>query len=135
MLVWGTANPEGVVDTDGGCGAYFSDSDIRKATSDLIDKKVLCEHSGSSIGRVLSAWEYEGCLHCIFFVDTSLNGRVARRFIKDGVCSELSLGYLMNMCMSSNVPNRVVCGDKEVTELSIVVKGARHRCNIHAYVE
>lgn len=133
MIVWGTANPCGVSDV----GPLFSVSDIEYAVRDLVGKDVKCEHSGSVIGRVLSAWQYDGALQCVFRLDPSLNASVAGNLIKKGVCSELSLGYTVDMSMSAQpgVGSAVAFGRKRISELSVVVKGARHGCCIHGYAE
>jgi hypothetical protein len=135
MYVWGTANPRAVGESVGSGGAFFSLDDIREATGHMAGKDVLCEHSGSRVGHVVSAWEYDGSLHCIFLLDGTVNGNIAKRHVKEGKCSELSLGYTMNVHMSKGGDARLRCGSKEVRELSIVVKGARDNCYIHGYTE
>jgi len=135
MLVWGTANPEAVGCGVGSGGAYFSKEDLNTAQFDIIGKDVLCEHSGSKIGSVVSAWIYEDSLHCIFGISDSVNGSIAKRYIENKTCAELSLGYTMDMQMSADGCGLVEFGRKTVKELSIVVKGARKNCFIHGYVK
>lgn len=134
MLVWGTANPRGVSGTKSSESAFLSTREVELAAVDILGKSVLCEHSGSEIGSVVSAWVYNGELQCVFNIHNSVNGALASEFVRTGRCRELSLGYTMDVRMSkTDHGHRLRFGDKKMKELSLVVKGARHDCNIHAY--
>lgn len=132
MLLWGTINPTGEDDVYN--GFYYTKSDLQKCVQscELIGKPVLIEHTGSEIGTVVSAWQNSrGQMDCILDIaNNNLESRVISRFINDGVCRELSLGYKVDI---QNSANGMHAGDKHVVEVSVVRKGARDSCHIHAF--
>ena len=54
MLVWGTANPEGLGDSYN--GLFFRAADIQQSVDEIVGKPVKIEHKGADVGRVVSAW-------------------------------------------------------------------------------
>ena len=134
-LLWGTANPEGLKDSYR--GVYLNASDIRSmvdqvsqanARGDSIPVKL--EHSGIALGRVVSAWESRGTLECVLEINERvLEGSIGAEFVRSGVCKDLSLGYTVEMAQSGT--GQVHARRKKLNEISIVVKGARQKCNVH----
>ena len=51
--------------------------------------------------------------------------------MRTGICKDLSLGYTVTMEQSKNGPMQ--SRTKRLNEISIVVKGARKRCNVHGF--
>jgi hypothetical protein len=134
MLVWGTVNPSGESD-DGYRGFYLTHGDIRRCVDsrEIIDKPVKIEHKGADIGRVVSAWcNAAGQMDCLLEVhdNKSLEGAVIAQFVGQGLCKELSLGYLVDV---QNSARGVCASNKRIIEVSIVKKGARDRCYIHGF--
>lgn len=132
MLIWGTANPEG--ESDSHEGYLFTRSDLKHCidSGHLVGKPVKIEHKGVAVGKVVSAWQSNtGSLDCILDIDVNqFEGSVISKFVQDGVCRELSLGYVVNMQNSNGVRKPV---HKEITEISIVKKGARDKCYIYGF--
>eukprot|EP00961_Rhodomonas_salina_P006373 86324-Rhodomonas_salina.4 len=60
----------------------------------------------------------------------NLEGAVISKFIDQGVCKELSLGYMVDVCHSSG---SISATNKRIVEVSIVKKGARESCHIHGF--
>lgn len=133
MLVWGTVNPAG--EENDHSGYFFTKSDLVQAANSghLVGKPVKIEHKGVDIGTVVSAWQNgSGALDCVLDVrEDMLEGAFTSRVVENGVCRELSLGYLVSMQNSADGQKRPV--KKEVQEISIVKKGARDRCYIHGF--
>lgn len=135
-LLWGTANPEGLRDTYR--GVYLNAGDVvsmveqvaaANAKGESIPVKL--EHSGTSLGRVVSAWVNQGALECVLEINEGLlEGSIGAEFVRTGVCKDLSLGYTVEMAQSKTT-GQVSSRRKRLNEISIVVKGARQRCNVH----
>lgn len=130
--MWGTINPAG--ERDDYEGYYFTQREIDScvAGNELVGKPVKVEHKGVNVGRVVSAWKNaRGQLDCLLDVDQSVfEGAMATSFIANGVCRELSIGYVVEMRQSANGGGAKPVS-KKVVEVSIVKKGARDTCFIH----
>ena len=134
-LLWGTANPEGLKDSYR--GVYLNASDIRSMVDQVSQANargdsspVKLEHSGIALGRVVSAWESRGTLECVLEINERvLEGSIGAEFVRSGVCKDLSLGYTVEMAQSGT--GQVHARRKKLNEISIVVKGARQKCNVH----
>lgn len=130
MLVWGTANPEGLSDDYN--GYYFRKCDITEALKEVQGKPVKIEHKGVDVGNVVSAWENNGKLDLLLNIDSSvIEGSVVSSLVRVGACRELSLGYNVQVQASSNGENRT--GKKSIVEVSLVRKGDRNKCYIHGF--
>lgn len=133
MLIWGTVNPTG--EDNDHTGYFFTKNDLMQAacSGDLVGKPVKIEHKGVDIGRVISAWQNNrGALDCVLDVrEDMLEGAFTSKVVENGVCRELSLGYLVSMQNSADGQKKPI--KKEVQEISIVKKGARERCFIHGF--
>jgi hypothetical protein len=133
--VWGTANPEGLKDSYR--GVYLNTSDIASMVEQVSEANasgcgipVKLEHSGVALGRVVSAWENRGTLQCVLEIDERvLEGSISAEFVRSGICRDLSLGYTVEMAQSKS--GEVHSRRKKLNEISIVVKGARNKCNVH----
>jgi len=91
---------------------------------------VKLEHSGVALGKVVSAWENKGKLECVLEIDEGvLEGSIGAEFVRAGICKDLSLGYTVEMAQSKT--GQAQSRRKRLNEISIVVKGARKRCNVH----
>lgn len=134
MYIWGTVNPTGECDSH--TGYLFTKADLRNCIADgnLIGKPVKIEHKGIDVGRVISAWQNNaGALDCILQIDENrFEGNCISKFVQDGTCRELSLGYIVSMQHSQNQQGSQA-RKKEITEISIVKKGARDSCFIHGF--
>lgn len=134
-LLWGTANPEGLKDSYR--GVYLNASDIRSMVEQVSQANargssipVKLEHSGIALGRVVSAWESRGTLECVLEINERvLEGSIGAEFVRSGICKDLSLGYTVEMAQSST--GQMQARRKKLNEISIVVKGARQKCNVH----
>ena len=134
-LLWGTANPEGLKDSYR--GVYLNASDVKSMVEQVGEANakgggipVKLEHSGINLGRVVSAWESRGTLECVLEINERvLEGSIGAEFVRSGICKDLSLGYTVEMAQSST--GQVHARRKKLNEISIVVKGARQRCNVH----
>ena len=131
MLVWGTANPEGLGESYN--GLFFRQSDLAKTARDIIGKPVKIEHKGVSVGSVISAWtDTAGKLDLLLCIDTSVvEGSMISQLVEVGSCRELSLGYSVRMQGSRIAEDKA--GEKTVLEVSLVRKGARDKCHIHGF--
>jgi len=136
VLVWGTANPEGLKDSYR--GVYLNRSDIAGMVEQVQASNargapipVKLEHAGAPMGRVVSAWESGGRLECVLEVDEStLEGSIGTAFVRAGVCKDLSLGYTIDMEQSKKT-GKIQARRKKLNEVSLVVKGARRDCKVH----
>lgn len=134
-LVWGTANPEGLKGSYS--GVYLNTHDISSMVEQVKDANVSgapipvkLEHTGVSMGRVVSAWENKGALECVLEINEGvLEGSIGAEFVRTGICKDLSLGYTVEMEQSKN--GRIQSRRKKLNEVSVVVKGARRMCNVH----
>jgi len=132
MLVYGTCNPEG--ENDAHTGVYLRKSDISKLvqSGSLLALPVKIEHTGVSVGRVISAWQHADRLDCVFRIDDdSIDSIFAQEFVKNKKCPELSLSYSVTMQHSAD--GILSGGGKEMIEVSIVQHGARNNCNIYGF--
>lgn len=132
MLIWGTANPIGFGDSSYN-GLYLTDSDIDRLVQDgLVGTRVLLEHRGSDVGRVVSAWKHDGKMDMLLELDgKSLDSHFGREFVRAGLCKDLSLGY--NVTMSKSESGALQAGNKRILEVSLVRTGARDDCHIHGW--
>lgn len=134
-LIWGTANPKGLGPDYN--GIYLTSLDIQKMVEQVDEAKrggkeipVMIEHKGAEVGKVVSAWEHEETLQCLLEIDEkTLEGALGSEFVRTGMCRDLSLGYMLDMAQSKA---GVKVGNKKLREISIVKKGARKNCHIHA---
>lgn len=132
MLVWGTVNPDG--EDNSHTGVLLRERDIVDLadTNGLVGKPVKIEHEGVSVGRVVHAWRHEKRLDCVLELDrNTAESLFARSFVRSGKTPELSLGYSVTMQQSAN--GQVLGGKKEVLEVSLVRKGARHNCLVRGF--
>lgn len=134
-LVWGTANPEGLKDTYR--GVYLNTGDISSMVQQVGEANrrgdpipVKLEHTGVNMGRVVSAWENQGMLQCVLEINEGvLEGSIGAQFVRSGICKDLSLGYTVEMEQSRT--GKMQSRRKKLNEISVVVKGARQKCNVH----
>jgi hypothetical protein len=132
MLVWGTVNPEGVEDSH--MGVLLRERDIvdLSDTNALVGKPVKIEHQGGDVGRVMHAWKHDNRLDCLMQIDRdTAESLFAQSFIRMGRTPELSLGYSVTMQQSRD--GKINGGRKEVLEVSLVRKGARHDCHVRGF--
>jgi hypothetical protein len=134
-LLWGTANPEGM--SNDYQGIFLNKDDIQSMVRQVEDANrkmekipVHLEHKGVPVGHVVSAWAHRDTLQCVLQLDEKVfEGSIGSEFVRNGICNELSLGYSVDL-QNSNNQMRVV--NKTLKEISVVKKGARHHCQIHA---
>ena len=132
MLVYGTCNPPG--ENPSHAGVYLRSSDISSLVSSgaLLQLPVKVEHMGQPVGRIVSAWEHNNRLDCVFKIDdSSIDSIFAQEFVKSKRCPELSLSYAVTMQNSAD--GCLTGGGKEIIEVSLVRRGARHDCHIHGF--
>lgn len=135
-LLWGTANPEGM--SNDYQGIYLNKDDIQsmvrqvEAANKRSEKiPVHLEHKGVPVGHVVSAWAHNDTLQCVLQLDEStLEGSIGSQFVRKGICNELSLGYTVELKNSES--GQVKVANKLLKEISVVKKGARNHCHIHA---
>jgi len=136
MLVTGCANPAGESADAGYNGLYFTDAELQAVVSErkMIGLPVKAEHGGAALGRVVSSYlDRDGRLNCVMRIDEdSVEGAVAAGLVRDGIATELSLGYAVDVAHSQD-GERLRAGVKEMHEVSLVCKGARHACLITGY--
>jgi hypothetical protein len=133
MLVWGTVNPDG--EDNAHTGVLLRERDIAdlSSTNALVGKPVKIEHRGGDVGRVLHAWQHGGRLDCILEIHrNTAESLFAQSFIQMGKTPELSLGYSVTMCQSA-ASGEIRGGKKDVLEVSLVKKGARHNCYVRGF--
>jgi len=134
-LLWGTANPEGMENEYR--GIFLNKSDIRSMVQQVEEANrsarkipVHLEHKGVPVGHVVSAWEHSDTLQCVLELDESVfEGSIGSEFVRNGICNELSLGYSVDL---QNSAKGMMAVNKTLKEISVVKKGARHHCQIHA---
>lgn len=132
MFIWGTANPTGEAN-ESYKGLYLRHRDIDSFIHEMPGKPVKVEHAGPSVGRVVHAWKNgSNGLDCILQIDKtgSLDGSVIASLVNEKCARELSLGYRVRMDMSDASNAHL---EKEVVEVSIVKRGMRPDCKIHAF--
>lgn len=133
LLLWGQANPEAFENSYN--GVYLNKQDMQDMVSQVNESKrkgekipVHIEHTGSSIGNVVSAWVENNTLQCILEIDNkTLESSMGQQMVKDGLIKELSLGYLLDI---KHTKNKFESQKKFLQEISIVKKGAREKCKI-----
>lgn len=114
-------------------GYFLTKNDIQKSLQTIIGTPVKIEHKGMQVGKVLSGWENEGKMDILIEIDERVpEGAVISSLVSHGVCSELSLGYSVQM-QASDVGEDIAKG-KVISEVSLVKRGARHDCKIHSWV-
>lgn len=113
-------------------GFFFRGSDIDRAVRDVVGKPVKVEHKGVDVGTVVSAWVDKGKLDLLLEIDPRVvEGALVAGLVKTGACRELSLGYSVRVTASAQGED--VAGEKQIQEVSLVRKGDRHKCHIHAF--
>ncbi len=135
-LLWGTANPEGI--DNNYHGMYLNRADVADMVAQIDAAStrgepmpVLVEHKGVAVGRVVSAWEHAGRLECVLALDNGvLEGAIGAEMVRAGLCRDLSLGY--TVALENSAQRGIVCKQKRLKEISVVVKGLRRKCHIHA---
>lgn len=137
MYVWGTANPTGEAD-ESYRGLYLRHRDIDAFIQEMPGKPVKVEHAGPCVGTVVHAWRNRSSgLDCILEINRrdTVDGSVIASLINDRCARELSLGYRVRMDMSGAKEDGTGTAhlEKEIVEVSIVKKGMRPDCHIHAY--
>ena len=132
MLVLGVCNPKG--ESNAYNGLYLRDSEIQRMVEQksLHGLPVRTEHGNGDIGTIVSTFlRDDGSLQCLLALQNrDLHDQIAQGFVRDGVALELSLGYSVDIQQSQNKLQAV---QKNVLEVSLVKKGARHGCHILAY--
>lgn len=96
-------------------------------------KPVKVEHCGPDVGMVVHAWKNSARgLDCILQIDNtkSLDGAIIASLINEKYAQDLSLGYRVRMDMSNTTAGAAL--EKEIVEVSIVKRGLRPHCHIHA---
>ena len=135
MLLVGTANPAGEASSYN--GLYFRQDELAAMvrTGDLHGVDVKAEHTGSTIGTVVSTFLSPcGALQCVLQLDDSVEGAIAGGLVRDGIAADLSMGYAVDVRNSdTSTGRRLVAGNKKTLEISLVRKGARDGCHIRAY--
>jgi len=64
--------------------------------------------------------------------ECSVEGAIAAGLVRDGIASELSLGYSVDVAHSADGEG-LQAQKKEIIEVSLVRKGARENCLVTAY--
>lgn len=119
-------------------GIYLNKDDIQsmvrqvEAANRRAEKiPVHLEHKGVPVGHVVSAWAHNDTLECVLQLnENTLEGSIGSEFVRKGICNELSLGYTVELKNSDNGQMKVA--NKMLKEISVVKKGARNHCHIHA---
>ena len=116
-------------------GLYLTQDEMNKMASEgtLHGIPVKTEHQGQNVGSIVSSFvDAKGCLQCVMEVDeSSVEGALVSGFVRDGIATELSMGYTVDVKHTDN--NKLRAGEKHPLEISIVRKGARDGCLISAY--
>ena len=134
MLVMGICNPTGEDDTYN--GLYLTDAELKDVVEHrrMLRVPVKAEHGGVGLGHVVSSYmDGDGRLHCVMHIDEcSVEGAIAAGLVRDGIASELSLGYSVDVAHSADGEG-LQAQKKEIIEVSLVRKGARENCLVTAY--
>jgi hypothetical protein len=92
------------------------------------------EHKGVAVGHVVTGWEHGRRLECVLELDRNvLEGAIGSEFVRNKVCRDLSLGYLVTM--RKDATGDLIVDGKQLKEISVVKKGARDKCHIHAFTK
>lgn len=134
FLVLGTVNPAGMSnDYD---GVYLTKNDVSSMVKGkkLDGLPVQLEHTKDPIvGRVLHSWESpEGKLDVLLRLDPTFPGLLASSFVREGLVSELSLGYNTTMKRDDS-SGRIVATSKVPVEVTLTKSGARPNTHIHMH--
>ena len=134
-LLWGTANPEGMDN----CyqGIFLNKNDVQNMVQQVEAANregqpipVHLEHKGVPVGHVVSAWAHKDTLQCVLRLNEKVfEGALGSEFVRKGICNELSLGYAVDL---QNSETGIKAVSKRLKEISVVKRGARHHCQIHA---
>jgi hypothetical protein len=151
MLVTGCVNPAGESASAGYNGLYLTDAELKDVVEHrrMLRVPVKAEHGGAGLGHVVSSYmDGDGRLHCVMHIDEcSVEGAIAAGLVRDGIASELSLGYSVDVAHSADGEGLGYSVDvahsadseglqaekKEIIEVSLVRKGARENCLVTAY--
>ena len=133
MLVMGVCNPAGERNTYN--GLYFTGGELEDLvhSGELLGRPVKAEHKGDALGQIVSSFvDSHGKLNCVMKLNGSLEGSIAAGLVRDGIASELSLGYSVDVAHLQN-GRQLQAGKKQVLEVSLVRKGARDACYVTAF--
>ena len=133
MLVMGVCNPAGEQNTYN--GLYFTGGELEQLVSsgNLVGRPVKAEHKGGALGHIVSSFvDDRGKLNCVMKLNDSVEGAIAAGLVRDGIASELSLGYSVDVAHSEQ-GQQLQAGKKQVLEVSLVRKGARDACYVTAF--
>lgn len=133
MLVMGVCNPAGEQNTYN--GLYFTGGELEELVSSggLVGRPVKAEHKGGALGHIVSSFvDDRGKLNCVMKLNDSVEGAIAAGLVRDGIASELSLGYSVDVAHSEQ-GRQLQAGKKQVLEVSLVRKGARDACYVTAF--
>ena len=138
MLVTGCVNPAGESASAGYNGLYLTDAELKDVVEHrrMLRVPVKAEHGGAGLGHVVSSYmDGDGRLHCVMHIDEcSVEGAIAAGLVRDGIASELSLGYAVDVTHSADGEGvQAPWQTKEIHEISLVCEGARHACLITGY--
>ena len=131
--MYGTCNPAG--ENASHAGVYLRNSDISSLVTSgaLLQLPVKVEHMGQSVGRIVSAWQHNDRLDCVFKLDySSIDSIFAQEFVQSRKCPELSLSYAA-VTMQNSADGCLTGGGKEGIEVSLVRQAARKDCHIHGF--
>jgi hypothetical protein len=129
MLVAGVCNPTGEAASYN--GLYLTATELDGLVAEIRGTPIKAEHTGEALGTVVSGFvDDTGALNCVVRIDDSLEGEIARGLVRDGVASDFSLGYTVEVSHSAN---SLRAGRKQLLEISLVRRGAREGCRIMAY--
>lgn len=132
-LLWGTANPDGQCETQYD-GLFLTKQDIDRIVEErLMDNlPVKVEHAGIDVGKCVCAWNNNGKLDLLLDINEGcFEGALVSKFVDKGICSDLSLGYTVQMQFSEATKSYSM--SKKYREISLVKKGAREKCHIHGW--
>ena len=128
-MVAGICNPRG--ERNEYNGLYLTAQELQNLVPSIRGTPVKAEHTGESLGRVVSGYvSDDGALNCVIRIDDSLEGEIAKGLVRDGIASDFSLGYSVQV---QHRADRLLAGDKSLLEISIVRRGAREGCRILAF--
>ena len=134
MLVLGVANPMG--EGKNYNGLYFKHDELQNIahSKSFNGVPVKAEHRGNTLGSVVSSYlDTDGRLNCVLDIDErSVEGAIAAGLVRDGIASELSLGYSVDV-QHSDKGKKLSAGTKTIMEVSLVRKGARDACYVLAF--
>lgn len=135
MLIVGTANPRGQPSDGTYNGLWYTSDELSSLvqSGSLRGIPVKAEHTGSNVGSVVSSFiDPSGALQMVLDVsEDTVEGAITNGLVRDGIAADLSLGYTVDVA-HSDTENKLKAGQKRLLEVSIVRKGAREKCQIHA---